>query len=151
MLIAAWAVCASPIEGPEDGLAPFIRNAGVEVFANHLRNLATFLYSDEYPPRKDDVLAVDFFATDADASEWLAQRGPLPASLEAAKRRADQELAHLTSKRISGISDEKNWDVVSLGSEIVTLLRGFAGSADPARLTPSLASVLPEPSRPTEK
>ena len=80
----------------------FIRNAQAEAFALHLRNLIVFLYPEWFEPKRDDVCAHHFLDTPAPYEDWLKHRPGLSTVLENAKRRADKELAHLTTARIAG-------------------------------------------------
>jgi len=112
----------------------FARNAQAETFALHLRNLIAFLYPDWFEPKRDDVCAHHFLDTPAPYQDWLRHRPGLSTVLENAKRRADKELAHLTTARIAGTPQEKHWDVLSLLREIDQVLAVLAQRADPKRL-----------------
>jgi len=121
----------------------FANNARIEAFANHLRNLVTFLYPDTYPLKQDDVAAHHFLPGADPYSRWLAQRLALSSTLQAAKIRADKEMAHLTNKRIAGTVTEKEWDMVPLAEEIRSLFKTFVRAADPARLGSDVSAAIP--------
>jgi hypothetical protein len=105
-----------------------VRNGMVEVFAIHLRNLIDFLYLDN--PQSSDVVASDFCQT----GKWKAVRAPIPPVLENSRIRANKEIAHLTTSRITGIQPEKNWDPPLLAVEIASALKTFSASALDSRL-----------------
>jgi hypothetical protein len=126
----------------EPGLAAFVKNAVVETFANHLRNLVTFLYPEEFDQWKGDILATDFFESEEVRQTWLQQRPSISGSLMTAKRRADKEMAHITVERIGGTSDAKGWAFGPLGAEILLVLQGFARAADAARLHGKVRQLL---------
>jgi hypothetical protein len=121
----------------------FFSNARVEAFANHLRNLITFLYPGPYPVRKGDVAAHHFLPGPAPYARWCRVRPQLSRTLKRAKERADKELAHLTDKRISGVRAVKAWDFVGLGNEVRDVLQIFLGEADPARLGTAVRAAIP--------
>lgn len=112
------------------------KNALIEVFAIHLRNLVDFLYLERLQPT--DVVATDFCATGA----WEAVKPPITSSLEAARVRANKEIAHLTSQRIAGTPPEKAWDPRSLATEIRLLLQLVVAKAEATRLSPNVAAAI---------
>jgi len=113
-----------------------LKNAVVEVFAIHLRNLVDFLYSEK--PQTTDVVAADFCATGA----WEAMKPPITSSLEAARVRANKEIAHLTCQRIAGTPPEKTWDPQALAAEIRPLLQLFVAKAVATRLSPHVVAAI---------
>jgi hypothetical protein len=113
-----------------------LRNAVIEDFVIHLRNLIDFLYLDR--PQPTDVVAADFFA----ARRWESLRPPITNSLEAARVRANKELAHLTSHRIAGAPPEKAWESQSLAAEIRPLLQRVVSNAESTRLSPQVAASI---------
>src|SRR2546425_8770631 len=80
------------------------KNALVEAFALHLRVLLAFLYSDRQ--RSDDVCADEFVLDD---EAWRRALPAKPESLKTAQQRTGGEIAHLTSRRITGTPPEKGW------------------------------------------
>jgi hypothetical protein len=89
------------------------KNALLESFAIHLRNLIAFLYSAKKYP--SDVVAADFFDK---ASAWSTLRSPISSSLTKARTRANTEVGHLTTMRVSGTPAHKEWAVAGLTKEI---------------------------------
>ena len=72
-----------------------LNNILIEGFVIHLRNVIDFLYTK---PQPTDVCAEDFFP----AGDWDKIRPPLSSTLEAARIRANKEIAHLTIDRMTG-------------------------------------------------
>jgi hypothetical protein len=75
----------SVIGAPSPAEANRLKNAVIEVFAIHLRNLIDFLYLER--PQPTDVVAADFCVTGV----WEAAKPPITNSLEAARVRANKE------------------------------------------------------------
>ncbi len=142
MFFGAISACRAPV-----GSNHFLRMASVEAFASHLRNLIAFFYPDRFRAFDNDVLAWHFLSPRASLKEWFDQwskaRPPLSSTLERAKVRADREVAHLTTERITGRPPEKVWPVVSLGREMRGILRIFVSVSDPTRLSGAVAAVIP--------
>lgn len=126
----------SVIGAPSPAEANRLKNAVIEVFAIHLRNLIDFLYLER--PHPTDVVAADFCATGV----WEAARPPITNSLEAARVRANKEVAHLTSRRIAGAPPEKAWDPQSIVAEIRPLLQLVVSKAEATRLSPHVAAAI---------
>ena len=125
----------------------FLRMATIEAFVMHLRALIGFLYPDEVRPRDDDVVAHDFLAEPgpggpSQEERWLEARQAMSDGLRAAKRRADKELAHLTSERLAGVPETKRWPVEELAKELVRALATFRECADPERLGDEIRTLL---------
>lgn len=106
------------------------RNARVESFAIHLRNLITFFYPTQNT-KTTDVYARDFFTN---KSEWIDSCPVISTKLIKARERAHREVGHLTTHRISGTPKEKAWDMTDLCEEILPIIRFFYVSARPAPL-----------------
>lgn len=104
-----------------------MNNALIESFVVHLRNLIDFLY---LPSKGTDVVAEDFVP----APGWAGIRPQISPVLATAKTRANKEISHLTTDRLSGAPPEKVWDFVGLAAEIRPLLVLFVQKADKARL-----------------
>ncbi|MDA1174000.1 MAG: hypothetical protein O2826_05715 [Chloroflexi bacterium] len=126
----------SALKRPAAERAMFINNALVESFVIHLRNLVDFLYMDR--PRPTDIVANDYTT----GGNWNEQRPPISENLEIAGRRADKEIAHLTTNRITGATAAKAWDVGGIMDEIRALLHRFVAVADPQRLSGQVARVI---------
>lgn len=108
----------------------------IEAFAVHLRNVIDFLFIDD--PEPSDVVAADFF----DPKVWRGMRPKLSTTLKAARVRANKEIAHLTTRRITGTPPEKAWDFAGLAGELRPLMRLVVGNASATRLSPEVAAVI---------
>jgi hypothetical protein len=104
-----------------------INNALIESFVIHLRNLIDFL---DLPAQGTDVVAEDFFSPGG----WVANRPKISQTLGDAKRRANKEISHLTTARMSGAPPERIWHFAGLASELKPLLVRFCQNADKGRL-----------------
>jgi len=113
-----------------------LNNALIESFVVHFRNIIDFLYVDR--PRPTDVVASDFF----DPAAWESRKPPLSGTLDTARRRANKELAHLTTDRIPGAPPEKIWDFNGLANELRPILRLFVTNGNGTRLSPSVAAAI---------
>lgn len=113
-----------------------LKNALIEVFAIHLRTLVDFLYLER--PQPTDVVAADFCAT----GTWEAVKPSITRSLEAARVRANKEIAHLTSQRIAGTPPEKAWDPCALAAEIRPLLQLVVAKAEATRLSSRVVAAI---------
>ncbi len=113
-----------------------IKNILVESFGLHLRNLIDFLYIDK--PQETDVIAGDFLST----GTWAALRPALSSKLDSARKRANKELAHLTTNRITGSPLEKKWDILGLVGEIKVPLKKFVTNSVRTRISPRLETAI---------
>jgi hypothetical protein len=102
------------------------RNAYVEAFALHARNITAFLYARK--PKQDDCVAEDYFAN---RETWPKTRPARPAALKPIGSRASAEVAHLSYER-KDPSDP--WDFEAIGNGLAAVLRVFVDSADEDRL-----------------
>ncbi len=117
--------------------SPVSKNVLIESWAVHLRNLVEFLYPAT--PRPDDVVAPDFFDRGAD---WARIRPSQSKSLKKARKRADRELAHLTTSRKGPGDREKEWVFSDLTTELLDVLRTFSRNASTAKLNQKVQAVL---------
>ncbi len=132
-------VCGNPsvqVGAPSAADAARVNNVLIEGFAVHVRNVIDFLYLDK--PKPTDVVAADFFSSGV----WVQLRPPISATLEAARVRANKEIAHLTTRRIAGSPPEKGWDFAGLTAELLPLLHLFAAKAPPTRCSAELAVAI---------
>lgn len=96
------------------GLNTAENNVMLETFLLHARCLIDFLYPDKNP-RKDDVLADDFFPDPA------VLRSAIPPSLSIdtfLKQRTGKEVAHLTYARLDVTPEMKPWQVGQVHDQI---------------------------------
>lgn len=93
-----------------------LRNALIESFAIHLRNLIDFFYPTQV--QADDVIAAEFLD---DPHQW-EKISLVSQALSFARVRAHKEVSHLTRKRIAGAPPEKGWQIIDLMEEIKRVL-----------------------------
>jgi Arc/MetJ-type ribon-helix-helix transcriptional regulator len=123
--------------GATDGADAVLLNHGlIEVFVLHLRNLINFIFSDDH--RGTDIVAAQFLPP----GDWAKCRGTISTTLDRAKRRADKEMAHLTTDRITGAPPEKAWDFKGLADEIRPLIKLLSQKALSSRLAPNIAQAV---------
>lgn len=127
---------SSLIGASSAAVAARLKNAMIEAFVIHLRNLIDFLYLER--PQSTDVVATDYCG----AGVWEAQRPPITSTLDAARIRANKEIAHLTSLRIAGTPPEKAWEPSALSTEIKPLLQLFVTTAASARLSRNVTASI---------
>lgn len=108
------------------------RNACVESFMMHLRDLVDFAIDDAHQPT--DVIAADFCE-----AGW---EPPVSERLVTARMRVENELAPLSTNRVSGSPSRKPWDFDQLADEMRRLLGDFAAAASPARLSPKVRTLI---------
>lgn len=131
MLNATTWILANAGFGPNDqGLIREIRNALLECFCIHSRNLLEFFYSAK--PKNDAVIAEDFFDK---KSEWLDKRPPRSKSLKEAHVRAHKEVAHLTYARLSVTPGKKPWAFINIAQEISEVFKTFYRLVPTSRVT----------------
>jgi hypothetical protein len=118
---------------PEDGAR--LNNILIEGFVIHLRNVIDFLY---VKPQPTDVVAEDFFSP----GDWQKLRPSITATLDAARTRANKEIAHLTTDRMAGSPPAKAWNFTSLADELRPILKLFASNVLPTRLGPNVAKAI---------
>jgi hypothetical protein len=135
MFLWSARVCSSVarISGPSPEDEARLNCALIENFVVHLRNVIEFLYRRK--PRSTDVVAVDF----CDSGAW---RPTITRVLKAARKRADKELAHLTTARIAGAPPGKEWDFIGLEAELRPVMRCFVKKALPSRLSLKVTEVI---------
>ncbi len=112
----------SLVAGMGSGIAGVgvINNALLEAFAIHVRVLIHFFYSDN--PQKDDVVAEHFFE---DSDDWKKQIPPKTEILNAAKKRADKEVAHLTYSRLKVTPEKKPWNFTEISNDLQVVVAKF--------------------------
>ena len=115
-----------------------IRNALVESFVIHLRNLLLFLYPHSHGD--NDVISDDFFVDTV--KDWKCNRPKITSALEDARTRSHREISHLTAFRRDGRGESKDWPVLQLMQEIKSVLQAFVNNASAARLDSSMKSLV---------
>lgn len=103
-------------------LNQFYKNLLIESFALHVRVLIDFFYCDDRK-YKDDLIAQDLLPP---SIIWKDNRPGMPVILEEAKRKADKQLAHLSTDRIKLESENKNgWQIVEIKREMDKVIDSF--------------------------
>ena len=120
----------STIQFPPDGTADIYKNALIESFATHLRNLLLFLYPDR--PHEKDVIAHDFFSDTV--RDWPCHKPKIPRELSDALIRSHREISHLTVDRRDGKNASKDWFFLNLMQELIPVLKQFTENASPEKL-----------------
>ncbi len=128
---------SAALAAPTAADAGRLSNVLIEASVIHLRNIIDFLYLDK--PKATDVVATDFFASNV----WDSLRPPITPSLDAARIRANKEIAHLTTDRMAGSPPAKAWDFQTFANEIKPLLHLVATRALSSRLSPTVARAIP--------
>lgn len=123
----------APPPGASSGLTVVTANACVEGFMVHLRNLIDFMWPTKI--HDTDVVAEDFCPTGA----W---KQPINQALSDARTRVHKELAHLTSDRVSGSPQRKQWPYKPISAAVADALRDFAATALPSRLSPRVTGAI---------
>jgi hypothetical protein len=104
----------------QDSKAIIIRNALLESFAIHTRNLIDFFYQDK--PNSDQVIAQDFFDN---GDLWVQQRPTKSQFLKKTSIRVHKEVAHLSYDRLKVTSEKKEWKWINIAAEIGKVLKKF--------------------------
>ena len=120
----------------ENSFSATIRNAIVEAFAIHVRNLLDFLYPDPKHVFPTDVIAQDFVP-----NTTVLSLPVISDSLKDARRRVHKQVSHLTSERPYSNDPGKNWHTALVG-EIIYVLMEFNKAADPLKLAPSVGHLI---------
>jgi hypothetical protein len=130
------------LRGPTQADIKHLNEVLVESFGMHLRILIDFLFCDS--PRETDIVAADFLPPGEwqDKRKGITNTPGITDTLRDAKRRADKELAHLTTERIPGSPPEKAWDVTGLADEIKPLIQLLSAKALTSRLSPKVGAAI---------
>lgn len=118
---------AAALQGKGIGPRSF-RNALLETFLIHYRNLLDFFYADKKHWLRHDVKAADYVA---DAREWRARRPRMDKEASSNRERVNAQLAHLTYRRLR--YDQRNWSDRRMLRQIEELLDGFVCQLPPHR------------------
>ncbi len=114
----------------------------IESFATHLRNLIEFLF---FPVKGDYVRAQQFFD---DPAAWSPK---LTGDFEKLLDRANNEVDHLTVRRISGNPPEKAWPTDGILKQIEPIAKEFAAKASEKKLHSKVREFLHLPLEATKK
>jgi hypothetical protein len=109
------------------------RNAEIEAFTIHVRQLTDFLWCER--PRTNaqrDAFAADYF----EEGEWNSLRPARSAVLSTAlRRKVGWGVAHLTYERAWSNPQDKHWDPIALGRALAPAVICFVDNVDHAKLT----------------
>jgi hypothetical protein len=111
-----------------------LRNAHVEAFTIHLRQLIDFFWGERQRRGGErDAFAADFYPE----GQWARLRPELPAVLDKALcDRSDWGITELTYGRGSVGPAANVWDVVTQAFALAPAVRRFADTVDHAQFTP---------------
>ena len=118
---------ANALRGKGIGPRSF-RNAMLETFLIHYRNLLDFFYADKKRSLAHDVRAADYVI---DAKRWRERRPRMDKEASSNRERVNAQLAHLTYRRLR--YDERNWSDRRMLRQIEELLAAFAAELPPRR------------------
>lgn len=116
------------------------RNAQLESFVIHARNLLDFFYQGSR--KKQDALARDYVS-----GQWSPL--PMTPALKQVNPRAGSGLAHLSYDRLLVSEEAKAWDYWAIWIDLAKVIRSFVARAPTNRLPASLGAkilvLLPSP------
>ena len=101
-----------------------VRNAILEAYVIHVRNLIYFLYAEK--PKNDHIVASDFFRF---PDEWVKIRPQKSDSLKKAEVRSNKEVAHLSYDRAKVTPETKPWHFIDLANEIIGVFNIYLENA----------------------
>lgn len=118
-------------------MPPDLANAVLESWVMHARNLIDFFYGSK---QQDDIVMLDF------VGEIIGSFGfpEISEELSDARRRANKEMAHLTSTRIGISPDEKQWAFGLITNQIIDRMKAFINLVNDGELRAALKSILPK-------
>lgn len=132
--------CAVLLNYSSTGLAPALqcqlRNALLESFAIHVRNLVDFLYPTNV--HFNDVLADDYFEGQSRPSNFPS----LPSVLDEARKRAHKQVSHLTAERLAGTQPGKQWPLGEIVKATIGVLLEFTRAAAATKLDYSVRDCI---------
>jgi hypothetical protein len=105
-----------------------LRNALLESWALHLRNLLSFLYDTR--AGAGDAIALDFLG-----GGWKEKRGPKGDVLRMAHAKASKEMAHLSYLRAELRDDQREWHIEPIICEGGEALHSFVDAVPEALVT----------------
>ena len=110
------------------------RNALIESFLIHLRNLLLFLYP--YGAEDEDVISDDYF--EKPIEDWKRKRTTESGTFREARARASQEVCHLTVSR----QPLQKWLFAELMQELKPVLQIFVDNASTTRLDGAVKTLV---------
>jgi len=122
-----------------DGLHQLQLFVQLESFLLHSRNLIDFFTTNQTNKFKDDIVASDF---QTDCHKWVITVKEDIEFLEETKVRINKELAHLTTKRKCGRSNEKEWNCDHIYRVLKTIIFDFIDDLSDSELKNNLRGKL---------
>jgi hypothetical protein len=104
------------------------RNADIEAFAMHIRNVLGFLYASK--AKGADVTAVSYFDS---MTEWTRVRPEPRKSLRRVNDRVPVEISHLSTRRADG--RDKTWLYDVMWRDLAHPIRAFVNNVPKARVS----------------
>jgi hypothetical protein len=105
-----------------EGIGPrSFRNALLETFLIHYRNLLDFFYADQRRSLSHDVRAADYVI---DPKRWRERRPHMDKEATSNRERVNAQLAHLTYRRLR--YNQRNWADRRMIQQIEALIESFA-------------------------
>ncbi len=125
---ASWLYTISVLDTDADAATrSTLRNAMLESWALHLRNLLSFIYDDR--PGKGAAIAADFVDGD-----WSQLRGDLTPVLRLARTKASKEIAHLLYGRARLSDEQRTWHLAPILVDLGEVLHRFLDAVPSKRL-----------------
>jgi hypothetical protein len=106
------------------------RNADIESFALHVRNLVKFLYAKR--PKQGDVVAASYFDV---RNDWFDVRPDLPKSLNRVNARVPVEIVHLSVGRLKVRESDKTWPYELMWRDLAKVIGVFLDRVPENRLS----------------
>jgi hypothetical protein len=101
------------------------KNALLESFAIHVRNLRNFFFKKQSSRLKDEILAIDYL------DNWNPPKSEYLGRIEG---KINEEISHLSYKRIEISLEAKNWNVDLIVAELEQALTAFLRGVPDAHL-----------------
>jgi hypothetical protein len=113
---------------------PILRNAMVEAFTIHVRQLIDFFWSGRTRRNPRDAFAADYF----DSHEWVSIRPNRPRELgEDLWQKVGWGVVHLTYGRAHVTAEQKEWRPVEICVALTPAVLCFVDNVDPSKLDPA--------------
>ncbi len=110
------------------------QNALLEAFALHARQLVDFLYDNKGTRAKpDEIVACDYFDDPLTWKKGRPGKNESGLDLEDVVRKASEEIAHLTLKRMKPKAD---WPLFQIVAKVAGLCKRFVDLAPDTRIDP---------------
>jgi hypothetical protein len=107
------------------------RNADIESFALHVRNLMFFLYAKK--AKQGDVVAASYFE---DRNDWSRNRPDRPKSLDRVNTRVPVEIVHLSLGRLKVRESDKRWPYEVMWRDLAAVIAVFLERVPEGRVSP---------------